>query len=101
MQSCTAFNRQELSAIMNIYGRKVARGEWRDYALDLMRDKAVFSIFRRSCEVPIYRIEKNPRMARKTGAFSVVSASGLILKRGQDLQRVLSVLDDRLELVSS
>lgn len=101
MQSCTAFNRQELSAIMNIYGRKVARGEWRDYALDLMRDKAVFSIFRRSSEVPIYRIEKNPRMARKTGAFSVVSASGLILKRGQDLQRVLSVLDDRLELVSS
>ncbi len=96
----TAFNRQELSIIMDVYGRKVARGEWRDYALDLLRDKAVFSIFRRSSEVPIYRIEKNPKLARKQGAYSVIAATGLILKRGQDLKRVLAVLDDRFEVVS-
>ncbi|MEZ5898760.1 MAG: DUF2794 domain-containing protein [Hyphomicrobium sp.] len=97
----TAFNRQELSAIMDVYGRMVARGEWRDYALDLMRDKAVFSIFRRACEVPIYRIEKNPKLARKQGAFSVIAAGGLIMKRGHDLKRVLSVLDDKLQVVRS
>jgi len=84
---------------MDMYGRKVARGEWRDYALDLMRDKAVFSIFRRSSEVPIYRIEKNPKLARKQGAFSVIAAGGLIMKRGHDLKRVLAVLDDRLQIV--
>lgn len=95
----TAFSRQELSAIMDVYGRMVARGEWRDYALDLMRDKAVFSIFRRSSEVPIYRIEKNPKLARKQGAFSVIAAGGLIMKRGHDLKRVLAVLDDRLQIV--
>ena len=84
---------------MDVYGRMVARGEWRDYALDLMRDKAVFSIFRRSSEVPIYRIEKNPTLARKQGAFSVIAAGGLIMKRGHDLKRVLAVLDDRLQIV--
>jgi len=77
----------------------VARGEWRDYALDLMRDKAVFSIFRRACEAPIYRIEKNPKLARKQGAFSVIAAGGLIVKRGHDLKRVLAVFDNRLEIV--
>ena len=85
---------------MDVYGRKVSRGEWRDYALDLMRDKAVFSIFRRASEVPIYRIEKNPKLARKQGAYSVITATGLILKRGQELRRVLAVLDDRFEVVS-
>lgn len=99
-QQCTAFSRHELTAIMDVYGRKVARGEWRDYALDFLRDKAVFSVFRRSCEVPIYRIEKNPKLSRRQGAFAVISATGLVLKRGQDLNRVLSVLEDRLELVS-
>lgn len=86
---------------MDVYGRMVARGEWRDYALDLMRDKAVFSIFRRACEVPIYRIEKNPKLARKQGAFSVIAAGGLIMKRGHDLKRVLSVLDEKLQVVRS
>ena len=99
-QAVTAFNRQELSIIMDVYGRKVSRGEWRDYALDLMRDKAVFSIFRRASEVPIYRIEKNPKLARKQGAYSVITATGLILKRGQELRRVLAVLDDRFEVIS-
>ena len=96
----TAFSRQELSLIMDVYGRKVARGEWRDYALDLLRDKAVFSVFRRTSEVPLYRIEKNPKLARKQGAYSVIAATGLILKRGQDLRRVLAVIDDRFEVVS-
>ena len=96
-----AFNRQELSAIMTLYGRMVARGEWRDYAIDLMRDRAVFSVFRRSSEFPLYRIEKNPKLARKQGAYSVVAATGLILKRGHDLKRVLDVLDSRLEIVSN
>ena len=95
-----SFNRQELTAIMELYGRKVASGDWRDYALDLLRDKAVFSIFRRTSECPLYRIEKDPRMARKQGAYSVVAAGGLILKRGPDLRRVLEVLDTRFEVVS-
>ncbi len=95
----TAFSRQELSAIMDVYGRMVAQGEWRDYAIDFTPAKAVFSIFRRSSEVPIYRIEKNPKLARKQGAFSVIAAGGLIMKRGHDLKRVLAVLDDRLQIV--
>lgn len=98
-QSLTAFNRQELSQILAVYGRKVASGEWRDYALDMGRDKAVFSIFRRASEFPLYRIEKSPRLARKQGAYSVITATGLILKRGHDLARVLGVLDRGLNLV--
>lgn len=93
------FDRQELNTILNVYGRRVAAGEWRDYALDMEKDRAVFSIFRRSSEMPIYRIEKNPRLARKQGAFSVISASGQILKRGPDLRRVLSMFDKHLSLV--
>ncbi|MCU0954250.1 MAG: DUF2794 domain-containing protein [Hyphomicrobium sp.] len=95
----TAFNRQELSAIMAVYGRMVAAGEWRDYAIDLNRDKAVFSVFRRTTEYPLYRIEKTPRLARKQGAYSVVSTTGLILKRGHDLARVLAVLDKSMRVV--
>lgn len=98
-EPCTVFTRQELSTIMDVYGRRVASGEWRDYALDLMRDRAVFSIYRRTSEVPLYRIEKNTKLARKQGAYSVIAAGGLILKRGHDLRRVLSVLDDRLQAV--
>lgn len=93
------FTRQELQTILNVYGRNVAMGEWRDYAIDMNRDKAIFSIFRRSSEMPIYRVEKTPRLARKQGAFSVVSATGLILKRGADLRRVLYAIDKRVNLV--
>jgi len=93
------FNRQELQLILEVYGRMVAAGEWRDYALDMGRDKAVFSVFRRTSEVPLYRIEKCPRLARKQGAYAVVAAGGLILKRGPDLARVLGVLDKRLRVV--
>jgi Protein of unknown function (DUF2794) len=95
------FTRAELNQILALYGRKVASGEWRDYALDMGRDRAVFSIFRRSSEMPLYRVEKNPKLARRQGAFSVVAATGQILKRGSDLGRVLLVLDKRLQVVAS
>jgi hypothetical protein len=87
------FERRELDAILSLYGRMVARGEWRDYAIDFLKDRAVFSVFRRASEVPLYRIEKNPKLARKQGAYSVIAATGLILKRGPELKRVLGVLD--------
>ncbi|MCC7346250.1 MAG: DUF2794 domain-containing protein [Variibacter sp.] len=87
------FDRRELNRILNLYGRMVAAGEWRDYAIDFTRDRAVFSIFRRASEMPIYRIEKDPKLARRQGAYSVVSVTGLILKRGHELDRVLGVLD--------
>jgi hypothetical protein len=93
------FNRFELSRILNLYGRMVADGEWRDYAIDFLKDRAVFSVFRRASEVPIYRIEKDPRLARKQGAYSVISATGLILRRGHELDRVLLVIDRKLALV--
>lgn len=88
-----AFERRELDAILRLYGRKVADGEWRDYAIDFLRDKAVFSIFRRASEVPLYRIEKDPRLAARQGAYSVIAMGGRILKRGHELERVLRVLD--------
>ncbi|HWM47488.1 MAG TPA: DUF2794 domain-containing protein [Xanthobacteraceae bacterium] len=93
------FDRRELDRILGLYGRMVAAGEWRDYAIDFLKDRAVFSIFRRASEVPIYRIEKNPRLARRQGAYSVITATGLILRRGHELDRVLRVLDKSLKLV--
>ncbi|MGI8525014.1 MAG: DUF2794 domain-containing protein [Pseudolabrys sp.] len=94
------FDHHELRRILDLYGRKVAAGEWRDYAIDFMKDRAVFSVFRRASEVPIYRIEKDPKLARKQGAYSVISATGLILRRGAELDRVLRVLDKSLALVA-
>jgi len=96
-----AFDRQELSQILDIYGRKVASGEWRDYAIDTLKEKAVFSVFRRASETPLYRIEKAPKLARRQGAYSVIAATGLILKRGSDLGRVLRALDRGLRLVQA
>lgn len=95
------FDRRELSQILNVYGRKVAEGEWRDYAIDALREKAVFSIFRRSTDYPLFRIEKSPRLSRRQGAYSVIAATGHILKRGHDLNRVLRVLDKGLHLVEA
>lgn len=95
------FDRHELRDILNLYGRKVAEGEWRDYAIDFSRETATFSVFRRTSEYPLYRIEKTPKLARKQGAFSVVTTTGLILKRGHELKRVLEVLDKKLKLVTS
>jgi Protein of unknown function (DUF2794) len=94
-----AFNRLELNEILNVYGRRVASGDWRDYAIDMGRESAVFSVFRRASEVPIYRIEKTPRLARRQGAYSVITATGLILKRGHELSRVLAVFDRGVRLV--
>jgi len=94
------FSRRELDRIFGLYGRMVAAGEWRDYAIDFLRDRAVFSVFRRSSEVPIYRIEKNPRLARRQGAYSIVSATGLIVRRGHELERVLRALDKGPSLVA-
>jgi hypothetical protein len=97
---CVTFDRRELNRIFSLYGRMVAAGEWRDYAIDFLRDRAVFSVFRRTSEVPIYRIEKNPKLARRQGAYSVISATGLIVRRGQELDRVLRAIDKSLRLVA-
>jgi Protein of unknown function (DUF2794) len=97
--AATAFTRQELNAILTVYGRKVSAGEWRDYAIDFGRETACFSAYRRTSEVPLYRIEKTPKLARKQGAFCVIAASGHILKRGHDLSQVLTVFDRKMQLV--
>ena len=97
--SQVTFSRRELNRILDLYGRKVAAGEWRDYAIDFLKDRAVFSVFRRSSEVPIYRIEKNPKLERRQGAYSVISATGLIVRRGHELERVLLVIDRKLAVV--
>jgi hypothetical protein len=94
------FSRRELNRILDLYGRKVAAGEWRDYAIDFMKDRAVFSVFRRTSEIPLYRIEKNPKLARRQGAFSVISATGLIVRRGHELDRVLRAIEP-LSLVAN
>jgi Protein of unknown function (DUF2794) len=93
------FERRELRRILGLYGRMVAAGEWRDYAIDFLKDRAVFSVFRRSSEVPIYRIEKNPKLERRQGTYSVISATGLVVRRGQELERVLRSIDRSLALV--
>ena len=93
-----AFDRHELREIFNLYGRMVASGEWRDYAMEFGKEKAVFSVYRRSNEHPLYRIAKNPKLARKQGAYAVIAVTGLILKRGHELARVLQVLDKPVKL---
>jgi Protein of unknown function (DUF2794) len=95
-----AFNRQELSAILNVYGRKVAAGEWRDYAMDFDAETATFAVYRRASDMPLYRIEKCPKLARKQGAYAVISVSGQILKRGHDLDRVLAIFEKSIQVVS-
>ncbi|THF57126.1 DUF2794 domain-containing protein [Ollibium composti] len=96
-----AFDRRELDMILRLYGRMVAANEWRDYAIDHLAYRAVFSVFRRAHDVPLYQIVKDPRLARRQGAFSVVAAGGRILKRGHELARVLNVLDNKLTLVKA
>ena len=87
------FERREFERLLRLYGRMVAAGEWRDYAIDALSDRAVFSVYRRSSEAPLYRIEKQPALARRQGAWSVMAAGGLIVKRGHDLDQVLRVFD--------
>lgn len=91
-----AFDRKELSVILSIYGRMVAAGEWRDYGISCLSELAVFSVFRRTAENPLYRIEKRPKLRNKQGQYSVVSIEGQILKRGHDLKSVLRVLERKL-----
>ncbi len=93
------FHRRELDAILKIYGRMVGEGEWKDYAIDHLKDRAVFSIFKRSGEMPLFRVEKNPKLAGKQGAYSVVNTDGRILKRGQELPQVLKVFDKALKVI--
>ena len=87
------FDRRELSLILNVYGQMVSKGDWKDYALDTLSDRAVFSIFRRASEEPLYRIEKVPALRTKQGEFRVIAPGGLILKRGHELSQVLRVFD--------
>ncbi len=90
------FDRKELNIIMSLYGRMVAAGEWRDYGLSFLQEMAVFSVFRRAAENPLYRIEKHPKLRHKQGMYSVVGMDGQVLKRGQDLKTVLRVLEKKL-----
>jgi hypothetical protein len=96
-----SFTKDELQNILNLYGRMVASGEWKDYAMDFLSEKAIFSVFRKASDVPLYRIEKTPKLAIKQGIFSISAASGLILRRGNDLTRVLNVLEKKLVLVKT
>jgi hypothetical protein len=96
----TFFERRELDVLLRLYGRQVAAGEWRDYAIDGLREAAVFSVFRRASEAPLYRIEKRPALARRQGAWAVIAAGGVVLKRGHELDQVLKVFDrGRLRLI--
>jgi hypothetical protein len=95
------FHRRELDQILHIYSMMVGAGEWRDYAIDTLRDRAVFSVFRRSSEIPMFRIEKSPKLAKRQGAFAVVNAGGMVLKRGHDLALVLRVFDKLLKAATA
>jgi hypothetical protein len=96
-----AFDRAELMTLLNLYGRYVASGDWRDYAMEFGKDQAVFAIFRRASEQPLYRVVKDPALARKQQQFSVVAQGGLILKRGNDLAQVLRVLVKKPKLAEA
>lgn len=87
------FDRGELTRILGLYGKMVAAGEWRDYAIDFLDEVAVFSIFRHTAEMPLFRVEKRPKLRERQGMYAVIAATGHILKRGHDLAQVLRVFD--------
>ena len=91
-----AFHRTELAVILSLYGRMVAAGEWRDYGISCLRDVAVFSVFRRTAETPLYRIEKRPKLRLRQGEYALVGQDGQILKRGANLKTVLRLLERKL-----
>lgn len=93
------FNRKELQTILNVYGHHVADGDWKDYAMDFLKDRALFSIYRNHSERPLYVIEKNPKLRERQGQYLLISQHGRVLKRGQDLDNVLRVLEPGLALV--
>ena len=90
------FDRRELSLVLGLYGRMVAAGEWRDYSLSFLPEVAVFAVFRRTAEHPLYRIEKRPKLRHRQGLYAVVAMDGRILKRGHELRSVLRVLERKL-----
>ena len=92
----TRFDRSELNRILTVYGRMVAAGEWRDYAVDFLEEAAVFSIFRRASEMPLFRVEKRPKLRQRQGEYCVIAAGGLVMKRGHELAQVLKVFDKKL-----
>ena len=92
-QAGVFFERRELERLLRLYGRMVAAGEWRDYGMDALTDSAVFSVFRRTSEAPLYRIEKRPALARKQGAWAIIGQGDHILRRGNDLEQVLRFFD--------
>ncbi len=94
-----AFDRRELALILSVYGRKVSQGEWRDYAMDFLRERAVFSVYARVSERPLYLIEKHPKLRNKQGQYSVTNQQGRILRRGHELGQVLRVLDPQLVVI--
>ncbi|MBP0482405.1 DUF2794 domain-containing protein [Sagittula salina] len=95
-QDVVAFHRTELNVILSLYGRMVAAGEWRDYGISSLRDVAVFSVFRRTAETPLYRIEKRPKLRARQGEYALIGTEGQVLKRGHDLKAVLRLLDRKL-----
>jgi len=88
-----SFDKRELAMLLNVYGKKVSQGEWRDYAMDMLRDRALFSIYRRSSERPQYVVEKNPKLRNKQGQYTVTNSEGRVLRRGHELDKVLRVLE--------
>ena len=92
-QAIVFFERRELNRLLSLYGRMVSAGEWRDYAIDGLSESAVFSVFKRSSEAPLYRVEKRPGLARKQGAWAVIGQGGMILRRGHELDQVLRFFD--------
>lgn len=99
IQPIVAFDRRELMQILSVYGRKVGQGEWRDYAMDFLKDRALFSIYARVSERPLFVVEKNPKLRARQGQYLVTNQQGRILKRGHDLSQVLRVLDPDLAVV--
>lgn len=96
MSEDICFDRRELGLILSLYGRMVAAGEWRDYGISCLRDVAIFSVFRRTAEHPLYRIEKRPKLRSKQGLYAIIAMDGQIVRRGQDLATVLKVLERKL-----
>jgi hypothetical protein len=101
LQLPVTFNRRELDLMLRLYGEMVAAGEWRDYAIDHLKDRAIFSVYRRTSEVPLFQVIKTPSLARRQGQWSVVAGTGMILKRGHELPLVLRAFDSKLKLVRS
>lgn len=91
-----AFDRSELNAILNVYGRMVAEGAWRDYAIALDHDAAIFSAFRRAAERPEVQIVKRPALRHRQGMYALIGEGGVVLKRGHELSSVLAPLERRL-----